>query len=65
MGGQHAADLRANPADAQILALDETAVVLARLTELFDHENSTLFNAVVPPESVKKTVRVTQPPPVP
>ncbi|MET8091795.1 hypothetical protein [Micromonospora sp. NPDC005220] len=57
--------LRANPADAQILALDETAVVLARLTELFDHENSTLFNAVVPPESVKKTVRVAQPPPAP
>ncbi|WP_435824783.1 hypothetical protein [Micromonospora zamorensis] len=44
------------------LALDETAQVLARLAELFEHENITLFNTVVPPESVKKSLRGGQPP---
>ncbi|WP_433538131.1 hypothetical protein ACQPZK_10640 [Micromonospora sp. CA-249363] len=48
-------------ADAQALALDETASVLAQLTDLFEHENSTLFYAVVPPESIKKNVRIVQP----
>jgi hypothetical protein len=47
--------------NAQALALDETASVLAQLTDLFEHENSTLFNAVVPPESIKKNVRIIQP----
>ncbi|MEU5962003.1 hypothetical protein ABZ777_12440 [Micromonospora parva] len=44
------------------VALDETAQVLARLTELFEHENITLFNTVVPPESVKKNLREGQVP---
>jgi len=42
--------------------LEETADVLARLTELFEYENTTLFNTVVPPESVRKTVRNIYPP---
>ncbi|OZV74977.1 hypothetical protein CA850_29410 [Micromonospora echinospora] len=54
--------LQSGSPDAQRAALDETASVLAELTELFDHENSTLFNAVVPPESVKKKVRAVHPP---
>ncbi|MFG1661369.1 SLATT domain-containing protein [Micromonospora chersina] len=55
--------LGGDPAELHGSALDETAVVIARLTELFEHENSTLFNAVVPPESVKKSVRGLPAPP--
>ncbi|GAB3146276.1 hypothetical protein GCM10027290_27700 [Micromonospora sonneratiae] len=51
--------------DMQRRALDETAQVLARLTELFEHENTTLFNTVVPPESVKKSLRNNPLPPNP
>ncbi|GIJ31357.1 DUF4231 domain-containing protein [Micromonospora sediminimaris] len=53
--------LHSGAADVQERALSDTAAVLAKATELFEHENSTLFNAVVPPEVARRSVRVVQP----
>jgi hypothetical protein len=49
--------------EARRQALDLTEDLMARVAEAFDHEHTTMFNLVVPPEGLNKGAPTPQPPP--